>query len=67
MLSMGSSSRLQGMLDKRLMEQSTVMNSLPEGFDETATFAGKEDAQKDEAEAEVKAETPKGPSIKAVK
>jgi len=67
MLSMGSSSRLQGMLDKRLMEQSTVMNVLPEGFDETATFVETEDAQKDEAETEVKTETPKGPSIKAVK
>lgn len=57
MLSMGSSSRLQGMLDKRLMEQSAVMNSLPEGFDETATFV----------ETDIKQELPKGPTIKAVK
>jgi hypothetical protein len=63
-LSMGSSSRLQGMLDKRLMEQSSQTSSLPESLNKTETFV--EEAPLT-LEVETSPASPKGPTIKAVK
>jgi len=71
-LSMGSSSRLQGMLDKRLMEQTSETNTLPESLNKTETFTevSTEALVEEEAPVILEVETspalPKGPTIKPV-
>lgn len=63
-LSMGSSSRLQGMLDKRLMEQSSETSSLPESLNKTETFVEETPVT---LEVETSPALPKGPTISPVK
>ena len=63
-LSMGSSSRLQGMLNQRLIEQSSETSTLPESLNQTETFVEEAPATLEVGNSPV---LPKGPTIKPAK
>lgn len=65
-LSMGSSSRLQGMLDKRLMEQTSETSTLPESLNKTETLVEEAPVTLEVEEVETSPALPKGPTIKPV-